>query len=61
MQSHTQFTNRGEESPCSQAVQSEDGIEARYAHLNAVAGRSDGLVKVQPLQILLEMSEDVYS
>jgi len=59
MQSHTQFANRGEKSPCSRAIQFEDGVEARYAHLNAVAGRLDDLMKVQPLQVLLEVNDDV--
>ena len=61
MQGHTQFANRGEESPRSWAIQFKNGVKARHVHLNTVAGRPDGLVEVQPLQILLEMSKDVGS
>ena len=36
VQSHVQFANRGEEGPCSRAVQLKDGVEIHYAHLNVI-------------------------
>ena len=59
MQSHAQFANRGEDGPCSWAVQLKDGVEVRYTHLNTVTGRPDSLVESQPLQILFKMGKDM--
>jgi len=59
MQSHAQFAYRGEESPCSWAVQFKDGVKVCYAHLDAIADSSDSLVESQPLQILLKIGQDI--
>ena len=41
------IANRGEEGPCSWKVQLKDGVEVRYAHLDSVTGRPDGLVDIK--------------
>jgi len=59
MQSYAQFAYRREESPCSWAVQFKDGVEVRYADLDAVTGSPDSLVVSQPLQIFLKIGQDI--
>ena len=49
----------GEEGPCSREIQLKDGIEVRYAHLDAVTGYPDSLIESQSLQILFKMDQDI--
>ena len=58
VQSHAQFSY-SEESPYSWTVQLKDGVEVRYAHLDTVIGRPDGLIEPQSPQILLKMGQDI--